>query len=266
MSLPKLDRLTSIFCQRRMTAGYSDCPHCDRKFFSKIGFELHLESHSYKYFNGQTETSDGKTKDCEGKKYGFIGQDQSNEVQHKDLIGKTEDQNKELEGQTQAFEGQSEDLDERTHDFEGKSKGYEGHSKDMEGSKSTLQRKLNYKCNTLKRSNVFNGNVSLKSLEQQEVKEAIQADGEDISEKDVQIGEEIVDSVDDGRSMAKEDGKISKKVSFSCKICRKSFSSKKNLSLHEQVVHDKLKPFKCKLCTESFAYPYQLTDHRQKVH
>jgi len=51
-----------------------------------------------------------------------------------------------------------------------------------------------------------------------------------------------------------------------CSICRKKFRKNRDLRLHIQSVHEKLKPHKCDHCDRSFALKKTLRGHVQVVH
>lgn len=60
---------------------------------------------------------------------------------------------------------------------------------------------------------------------------------------------------------------ISKKSSsYLCIQCNKSFSSRYNMKMHVQIVHDRIKQFKCPSCPKSFGLKAVLNKHIKAIH
>ena len=53
---------------------------------------------------------------------------------------------------------------------------------------------------------------------------------------------------------------------FQCRICQKVFSLDKRLQRHTKVVHEEIKPFQCDVCHKSFGYKISLKYHIGIVH
>ena len=53
---------------------------------------------------------------------------------------------------------------------------------------------------------------------------------------------------------------------YQCDICKKSLSSKKNLNLHIQSVHEKIKKFKCGICKKLLSTKTTLNSHILTIH
>ena len=55
-----------------------------------------------------------------------------------------------------------------------------------------------------------------------------------------------------------------KKEKFACERCGSNFSSKKNLEVHVETIHERKKPFACSLCEKHFATKSNLKQHLLK--
>ena len=55
-----------------------------------------------------------------------------------------------------------------------------------------------------------------------------------------------------------------KKEKFACEKCGSNFSSKKNLEVHVETIHEGKKPFACSLCEKQFATKSNLKQHLLK--
>ncbi len=53
---------------------------------------------------------------------------------------------------------------------------------------------------------------------------------------------------------------------FTCTMCNRSFTEKRNLDIHVDEIHKKVKPFSCTLCEKSFNQKSNLTTHLDTVH
>lgn len=70
----------------------------------------------------------------------------------------------------------------------------------------------------------------------------------------------------DVKVMAAKAKKSSDTSLFKCLQCEKQFSTRYNLKMHVQVLHDKVKDFKCLSCPKTFGLKVILDKHVQAVH
>ncbi|XP_070505317.1 oocyte zinc finger protein XlCOF6-like [Chironomus tepperi] len=56
------------------------------------------------------------------------------------------------------------------------------------------------------------------------------------------------------------------RVMFQCKGCNNAFTDKKQLNMHEDLVHPELRPYRCDMCCMSFRYEHNLRKHNTHKH
>ena len=205
------------------SSGFSNCPHCDRIFISKIGLQFHLESHST---NGQVR----------------------------------------IEG----FQGRAEDLEGQT----------EGHSQTPLFSKLRDDPNVDGQIGT---SNPDHWTTK-KSLQSQDGEDARTEEGPNVERLDDSLGATMpkVNSLINSDLLAGQVGcdnftskeKISECVSaifekleqHKCKMCPKSFGSRKGLYLHKQNVHQEQSSLVCNICLKTYSRKQSLSRHVEAAH